>query len=87
MVIVKLKDGTEYNIDTDSESTARMIVERKLRDRLDYREIKKTKLIPGVKMDKFHKNYNSGEYGDREPLSCSSGWSYKWSDGKCAEFR
>ena len=60
MVIVTLKDGTEFNIDTDSESMARMIVEHKLRDQLDYRKIKKTKLIPGVRMDASHKKYNSG---------------------------
>lgn len=87
MVIVILKDGTEFNIDTDSESMARMIVEHKLRDQLDYREIKKTKLISGVKMDASNENYNSGQYGNSQPLSCSFGWSYKWEDGKCAEFR
>lgn len=87
MVIATLKDGTEFNIDTDSESMARMIVEHKLRDRLDYRKIKKTKLVSGARMDSSHKNYNSGQWGDRQPLSCSSGWSYKWDDGKCAEFR
>lgn len=87
MVIVELKDETEYNIDTDSESMARMIVEHKLRGRLDFREIKKTKLISGVKMLEGHKGYNSGIYQDQEPLKCSSGWSYKWSDGRSAEFR
>ena len=64
MVIVILKDGTEFNVDTDSESTARMIVEHKLRGRLDYREIEKTKLISGVTMDASHKHYNSGQWGD-----------------------
>lgn len=86
MVIVTLEDGTSYSIDTESESIARMIVEHKLRDRLDYRKITGTSLFCGVKMDPKNSAYNSGYYGNKEPLKCSSGWSYKWGD-RNAEFR
>ena len=87
MVIVTLVDGTTYCIDTDSESKARMIVSDKLKDRLDYRQIQSTDLFEGVRMDTNSRYYNPGDRDYLIPLKCKTGWSYKWSDDRCAEFR
>lgn len=78
MVIVTLKDGTSYNIDTDSTFNAESIVEYKLRQRLDYRKIKNAQLVSGVIMDINSDGYNSGNQFDGVELNCSDGWSYKY---------
>jgi hypothetical protein len=77
MVIVTLKDGTTYNMDTDDEYSARSIVDYKLRQRLDSRQILSSQLIKGVKCDSNSKYTNSCSMDSKE-LQCSSGWSYKW---------
>jgi hypothetical protein len=78
MVIVTLTDGTTYNINTDSEFNAKETVSYKLRQRLDFRQVKSTQLIKGAILDENSKYYNSGSSYDGKELSCSSGWSYKW---------
>lgn len=87
MVLVTLEDGTTYCVDSNSEYNARRVVDYKLRDRLDYRKIEDTDLFDGTTMDKGSRYYNSSDPYDRVPLKCKTGWSYKWSDYKCAEFR
>lgn len=78
MIIVTLEDGTTYNIDTDSCFWAENVVEYKLRQRLDYRQIKSMKEIVGAIGDKNSKYYNSGNPYDGKELKCTKGWSYKW---------
>lgn len=78
MVVVTLIDGTNYNIDTESESSARNVVSYKLRQRLDHRQIKSTQIIKGCILDKNSKYYNSKNEYDGKDLCCTSGWSYKW---------
>lgn len=89
MVIVELSDGTKYYIDTDDTFTARYVVEYKLENRLDYRfkNGMKTEIIEDVMIKSNSTYYNSANAHDGQPLKCKTGWSYKWSDGKCAEFR
>lgn len=87
MCIVTLKDGTTYHIDTNNEREARCVVVYKLRDHLDYREIESSILIEGAIMDKNNKYYNSNNCYDGLELKAIKGWSYKWSNAKCAEFR
>ena len=87
MVLVRLEDNTTYYIDTNSKFTGRRVVEYKLRGRLDYRKIKSVEVFEDLNIDKSSKYYNSGDEYDRVPLKCKTGWSYKWSDIKCAEFR
>lgn len=87
MVLVTLEDGTTYCIDTNSKCNARNVVDFKLRNRLDYRRINSIDLFEGTKMDKNSRYYNSDYAFDGVPLKCKTGWSYKWSDGKCLEFR
>lgn len=87
MVIVRLEDGTTYYVDTNSKHTARSVVDHKLRDRLDSRRIKSTDLFEELTVDKNSRYYNSDNEYDGVPLKCKTGWSYKWSDVKCAEFR
>ena len=76
MVIVTLQDGTTYQVDTDSESNARMDIERKLRGHLDYRKIASTTQID-AKLDKSSKYYNAIG-GKSYDLKCKSGWAFKW---------
>lgn len=87
MVIVRLEDGTTYYIDTNNKYNAREVVKHKLRGRLDYRKIESAELYEELTIDKSSRYYNSGDEFDRVPLKCKTGWSYKWSDVKCAEFR
>lgn len=87
MTIVNLKDGTSYLIDTDSESNARYVVDYKLRQRLDHRQISSVIVMEDAIVKKDSEYYNSGDRFDGIPLKCKTGWSYKWSDVKCAEFR
>lgn len=87
MVLVTLEDRTTYYIDTNNKYTAREIVKHKLRDRLDYRKIESAELLEELIINKSSKYYNSGNEFDGVPLKCKTGWSYKWSDVKCAEFR
>lgn len=87
MVLVTLKDGTTYCIDSNSKSDAKYVVDYKLRDRLDYRKIKDINLFEGTMMDRNSRYYNSNNCYDGVPLKCKTGWSYRWSDYKCAEFR
>lgn len=77
MIIVILRDGTVYNIDTDNSFEARNVVEYKLKNRLDYRRIKELQEIKGVICDKNSKYYNSNNPYDGKELKCVSGWSYK----------
>lgn len=86
MVIVVLKDGTQYMMDTEIEYDARTDVESKLRDRIDYREIVDTIHIP-AKLDKTSNLYNPVDFKcDNTPLKASKGWCYKWGDTS-ASFR
>ena len=78
MVKVTLVDETTYNIDTDSTFTARSVVEYKLRDRHDFRQIQSTELFEGCYIKPGTKFYNSEDAYDGEELKCSSGWAYKW---------
>ena len=78
MFVVTLKDGTTYNIDTDSSFNARCVVEYKLKNRLDHRQIATVSKIEGCRMDKTSKYYNSGDAYDGKELICTSGWSYRW---------
>ncbi|MGL4878028.1 hypothetical protein [Paraclostridium dentum] len=59
MVIVTLEDSTRYYIDTDKVFNAESIVRYKLRNFLDYRNIKSIEVLRGVKVDKEDKYYNS----------------------------
>lgn len=78
MVIVTLNDGTTYNMNTDSISSAESTVDYKLRQRLDSRKIKSFQEIKGVVCDPNSKYTNLCNWDSKE-LVCSSGWSYKWS--------
>ncbi len=78
MVIVNLVDGTSYLIDTDDNSTARDVVEHKLKDRHDFRKIAGTIVLKDCLLDKNSKYYNSDDYYDNRELQCKTGWSYKW---------
>jgi hypothetical protein len=77
MCIVTLEDGTTYNIDTNSATNAKSVVDYKLRQRLEYRKIKSVNEIKGVIciQDKY---YNSSNAYDGKELNCVSGWSYRW---------
>lgn len=77
MVIVTLKDGTTYNMNTDDEYKAKSAVDYKLRQRLDFRQIASSQLIKGVICDPNSKYSNNCDWDSKE-LVCSSGWSYKW---------
>lgn len=87
MTIVTLEDETTYIIDTNERWKAESAVEHKLRDRMDCRKIKDVSVFEGCAIDRNSKYYNSGQYYDGVPLKCKTGWSYKWSDGRCREFR
>lgn len=78
MFIVELEDGTTYNIDTDNRFNAKSVVDYKLRQRLDFRQIKNVIEIKGAICDKNSKYYNSGNAYDGEKLKATSGWDYKW---------
>lgn len=78
MCIVTLKDGTTYHIDTDDTFKAHSVVDYKLRQRLDCRQIISKQVIGGCIMDKNSKTYNSSSQFDGKMLVCASGWSYKW---------
>lgn len=78
MVIVTLKDGTTYPIDTNSTSKAHMVVEHKLRDRLDFREIISCTIMEFANLSKYSEMYNSDDPYDGKPLVANHGWSYKW---------
>lgn len=87
MVIVRLEDDTTYYIDTDSAYVAVGVVDHKLRDRIDFRGIKSADVLKDTIISKDSKYYNSADCYDGVPLKCKTGWSYKWSDTSCAEFR
>ena len=72
MVIVTLNDGTTYNMDTDSKSSAESTVDYKLRQRLDHRKIVSSQVIKGVKCDKDSKYTNSCSWDSPSvaPASC-----------------
>ena len=76
MVIVNLKDGTTYLVDTDSESNARMDIEHKLRDHLDYRKMVSVIQID-AQLDKSSKYYNAICRNSND-LKCKTGWKFKW---------
>lgn len=78
MCIVTLEDGTQYYINIDSKYDAREVVEYKLRQRLDFRKIESIVLLEGCCVDKFSKNYNSGDQYDGKDLQASHGWAYKY---------
>ena len=78
MCIVTLEDGTQYYINTDNKYDAREVVEYKLRQRLDFRKIESIVLLEGCYIDKFSKNYNSGDQYDGKDLQASHGWAYKY---------
>ena len=78
MCIVTLKDGTQYYIDTDSKYDAREVVEYKFRQRWDFRKIESIVLLEGCYIDKFSKNYNSGDQYNGKDLQASHGWAYKY---------
>ena len=78
MCIVILKEGTQYYIDTNDEFNAREVVEYKLRQRLDFRKIESVVLLKGCCVDKFSKNYNSGDQYDGKDLQASHGWAHKY---------
>jgi len=86
MVIVTLKDGTTYMMDTNSTSEATNTVDYKLRQRLDFRPILTASQIDAT-LDRNSKYYNSVMTYDGTELKCKTGWSYKWSETSCAEFR
>ncbi len=86
MTVVELFDKTTYLINTEDKNLARIIVEYKLHNRLDYRPIKSAQIFPGI-LEPNDKYFNSGELSNTEPLKAYEGWSYKWSDTKHAEFR
>lgn len=91
MVIIELKDGTKYYVDTDNIEQAIYAVDYKKRQRLDYREITNTTVIKGAILDKNGKYYNSASVYDGVPLKAATGWSYRWGSEEyveqCAEFR
>ena len=78
MCIVTLEDGTQYYINADSKYDAREVVEYKLKQRLDFRRIESIVLLEGCCVDKFSKNYNSGDQYDGKDLQASHGWAYKY---------
>ena len=87
MTIVELEDGTTYYIDTYSEDIAYDVVQYKLRNRHDFRKIKNVTVHSDLQINESSNKYNSSNPYDRVPLKCAYGWSYKWSDTKCTEFR
>jgi len=86
MVIVTLKDGTTYWVDTNNTNAAKSTVDYKLRQRLDFRSILSASQIDAV-LDQNSKYYNPATAYDGLALKCKTGWSYKWSETSCAEFR
>lgn len=78
MCIVTLEDGTQYHINTDSKYDAREVVEYKLRQRLDFRQIREVQVIKGALLDRGSKYYNSGDQWDGKELKTPNGWAYKW---------
>ena len=78
MSLVTLEDGTLYYLDTDSEFNAREIIEYKLNQRLDFRQIDNVEVVEDIKMDKESKCYNSGNQFDGKELKCVKGWNYRW---------
>ena len=78
MCIVTLKDGTQYYIDTNDEFNAREIVEYKLRQRLDFRQIISVQSLKGALLDKKSEYYNSENQWDGKDLKTPNGWAYKW---------
>lgn len=73
MYIVILADGTTYNVDASSSFQARSVVEYKLKNRLDHRQIQNVQEIKGVIADKNSQYYNSSSTCDGKELKCVTG--------------
>ena len=44
-------------------------------------------ILDDLSANKDSRYYNSSNEHDGIPLKAKTGWSYKWSETKCAEFR
>lgn len=77
MTIIKLNDETTYYVDTNEYYNARRVIDYKMKQRNDFRQIVNCDVRKDANIAKNSRYYNSDNPFDGVDLHCRTGYSYK----------